>query len=94
MSRFELPSISPIQGGEVNNLIQPQGRKASAMKIKELKKGDWFTKKEVEFPSESQVWVRGGYDRTEKKYECYCFGDVNRTTFINGSKEVYVGFSF
>ena len=40
------------------------------MKIKDLKKGAFFTKKPVDNPKESQVWIRGEYDRSEKKYEC------------------------
>lgn len=39
------------------------------MKLKELKKGDFFTKKAISDPSESQVWVRGDYDRSAKKYD-------------------------
>ena len=39
------------------------------MKLKELKQGDWFTLKPIEAPKESQVYIRGEYDRTEKKYD-------------------------
>lgn len=64
------------------------------MKIKELKKGDFFTKRQIENPSELQVWVRSDYVRSEGKYECYLFGDVNHTSLIKGDKEVFTDFIF
>lgn len=64
------------------------------MTIKELKKGDFFTKKDIPEPKDNQVWVRGDYDRSSKTYECYCFDDVNRFCYIRGSKEVFTEFTF
>lgn len=64
------------------------------MKLKELKKGDFFTKKAISDPSESQVWVRGDYDRSAKKYDCYKFEDVNVFCQIKGDKEVFCDFIF
>ena len=64
------------------------------MKIKELEKGAYFTKKAIEVPRESQVWVRGEYDRSSKKYECSRFDDVNTTCFLPGGREVLVDFVF
>ena len=64
------------------------------VKINGLKKGEWFTKKDIEEPKESQVWVRGEYNRSEKKYEIYKWSDVNDVHFISGNKEVFVGFTF
>lgn len=64
------------------------------MKIKELKKGNFFTLKNVEYPKESEVYIRGDYDRTEKKYECYKFSDVNSTRMFKGDKEVYTDMIF
>ena len=64
------------------------------MKIKELKQGDFFTKKAVEYPRESQVWVRGAYDRSEKKYECTRFDDASSCCYLRGEKEVFTNFVF
>ena len=64
------------------------------MKVKNLKRGDYFTKKQIEFPKENQVWIRGDYDRTEKKYEAYRFDDVNTWCYLKGDKEVYTEFTF
>lgn len=36
-------------------------------KIKELKIGEYFTIKPTENPKESQVYIRGEYDRADKK---------------------------
>lgn len=64
------------------------------MLMKELKKGDYFTKKPIEEPRESQVWIRGDYDRSMRKYECYRFDDVNTFTYVSDTKEVYIDFTF
>lgn len=64
------------------------------MKTKELEKGAYFTKKAIEVPRESQVWVRGEYDRSSRKYECIRFDDVNTTCFLPGDREVFVDFVF
>ena len=62
--------------------------------IKELKKGDFFTLKPIEFAEEPQVWIRGEYDRSSKSYSCYKFEDVNHERFFSGKKEVYTDFIF
>lgn len=64
------------------------------MKLKDIKRGEYFTKKAVEYPTDNQVFVRGEYDRELRKYECHRFDDVNSTCFISGSKEVYTDFIF
>lgn len=64
------------------------------MKVKELKKGDFFTKKAIEAPRESQVWIRGEYDKSEKSYECTRFDDVCSSCYMKGDKEVFVDFVF
>lgn len=64
------------------------------MKVKELKKGEFFTKKPIEYPTDSQVWVRDEYDRSEKKFLCYNFADANRWCYLKGDKEVYTELIF
>ena len=64
------------------------------MKVKELKKGDFFTKKPNPSPSDSQVWVRGDYDRSAKKYECHRWDDVNTFCYLSGSREVFTDLIF
>lgn len=62
--------------------------------IKELKKGEYFTRKPIENPKDNQVWVRGDYDRSVKAYECICFADVAYTLFLKGNAQVYTDFTF
>jgi len=64
------------------------------MKVKELKKGEFFTLKPISEPKENQVFVRGEYDRTEKKYECGKFSDISYSRLIKGNTEVYTDFVF
>ena len=64
------------------------------MTIKNLKKGEFFTLKAIENPTENQVWVKGDYDRTERKYVCYKFSDVCACRLFKGDKEVHTEFTF
>lgn len=64
------------------------------MTVKELKKGEFFTKKPIENPTERQVFIRGEYDRTQKKYECTRFDDVSACCYLKAGTEVYTDFTF
>lgn len=37
------------------------------MKLKDIKKGEYFTLKPIAEPKESQVYIKEEYDRSEKK---------------------------
>ena len=63
-------------------------------KLKDFRKGEWFTLKDIQYPSENQVYIKGEYDRTEKKYCCHKWGDINSDRLIKGDKEVYTDFIF
>lgn len=62
--------------------------------IKDLKKGEFFTLKPIDEPKESQVYIRGDYDRSEKKYECGKFSDISAYRMFKGDKVVYTDFTF
>lgn len=62
--------------------------------IKELKKGDYFTLVPVEFAKERQVWIRGDYERSSKKYSVTKWEDINHESFMRGDRRVYVDFEF
>lgn len=64
------------------------------MKLKELKKGDFFTLKNIEYPKENQVYIKGDYDRSTKTYECTAFNDICKFRYIKGEKEIFVDFTF
>lgn len=64
------------------------------MKIKDLKKGAFFTKKPIPCPSAAQVYVKGDYDRSQKKYECPKFDDISDAIYLKGDAEVYTDFVF
>lgn len=75
-------------------LFAPTADDMTPVKLSTLRRGEYFIKKRVLFPSDSQVWVRGEYDRTERKYEIYRFDDVNRTAYLRGDTQVYTDFIF
>ena len=64
------------------------------MKLKELKIGDYFTLKSYSEPTEKQVYIRGEYDRAEKKFECGKFSDISYSRLLKGDTEVYTDFTF
>lgn len=64
------------------------------MKLKELKNGEMFTLKPIEYPNESQVYIREEYDRSTKRYICIKWSDVNAERLLKGDKEVYTEFYF
>lgn len=64
------------------------------MTIKDLKRGDFFTVKPIENPTEKQVYIRGDYDRSAKKYTCTRFDDICTTRDFPGSKTVFTDFTF
>ena len=65
-------------------------------KLKELKKGEFFTitNANIKRPLSSRVWVRGDYDRVTKKYECYKYDDVNHFREFRGEMPVNTDFIF
>ena len=64
------------------------------MKLKDLKKGDYFTLKDITEPKENQVWIRDDYDHASKKYMCMRFNDINDSRLVAGDKGVYTEFTF
>lgn len=65
------------------------------IKLKDLKKGDFFTLKDYgDCPNESQVYIKGDYERIEKKYSCIKFSDCNSEIFKKGDMLVYTDFIF
>jgi hypothetical protein len=64
------------------------------MTIKQLKKGDFFTRNSISAPKDCQVWIRGEYCPGMKKYECVRFSDCNSFCYLPGDKPVFVDFCF
>lgn len=64
------------------------------MTVKDLKIGEYFTLKPIAEPKESQVYIRGEYDRSEKKYDCGKFSDISYSRLIKGNTQVYTDFTF
>lgn len=64
------------------------------MQLKDLKKGDYFTLKPIEYPTEKQVFVRGEYSRESKKYNVVHFDDINHERLLKGETTVYTDFIF
>ena len=63
-------------------------------KIKDLKNGEFFTLRKIDEPKDSQVYIRGEYDRSLRKYSCGKFDDISASRNFSGDKEVYTEFVF
>ena len=66
----------------------------TAIKMKELKKGEFFTLKPVEQPKESQVYIKSDYDRSEKAYWATKWSDIGDGKYVSGNRVVYIDFEF
>lgn len=66
------------------------------MKLKELKKGEYFTRKSLgeQEAKPSQVYVKDDYDHSAKKYWCYKWDDICKGIALKGDTEVYQDFTF
>lgn len=62
--------------------------------VKQLKKGEFFTRKPIASPTEKQVLVRGEYDRTSKRFSCHHWDDINHEIFLKGDTKAYTDFTF
>ena len=64
------------------------------MKLKDLKQGDYFILKNISEPKENQVYIRGEYDRSAKRYLCGKFVDISYSRMMKGDTEVFTDFTF
>ena len=64
------------------------------MKLKDLKKGELFTLKEIAEPRDAQVYIREDYDRSEGKYWAQKFSDISAGRYLSGDREVFTDFVF
>lgn len=64
------------------------------MTVKQLKQGEWFTRKPIAEPKESQVYIREEYDRSTCKYICTKWDDISKSILLKGTTEIYTDFIF
>lgn len=56
------------------------------IELRKLCRGDLFR---LAGNADAPVWVRDEYDRSEKKYLCYKWDDVNHWTYMRSVRGVY-----
>ena len=66
------------------------------MKLKDLKHGDYFTRKPLgnKEATPSQVYIKQDYDHSSKKYWCQKWNDISKGMELKGDTEVYQDFIF
>jgi len=62
--------------------------------VRDLKRGEWFTLRPIAEPKDSQVYIRGEYDRSLRQYECGKFSDISAYRMLKGTTPVYTEFTF
>ena len=55
--------------------------------LRKVKEGDSFRLKDNE---DAPLWVRGYYERSERKFEVYKYDNVNHESFMRRNRAVYV----
>ena len=70
--------------------IEKDGAELQAVKVKDLKIGDFF----ILSNKSRTVYVRGHYDKSDKDYTCSDFHDIASEKYLQGNKTVYIGFTF
>ena len=56
------------------------------IELRKLGSGDLFR---LAGNDDAPVWVRDEYDRSERKYLCYKWDDVNHWSYMRSSRGVY-----
>ncbi len=56
------------------------------IELRKLGRGDLFR---LAGNEDAPVWVRDEYDRSERKYLCYKWDDVNHWTYMRSVRAVY-----
>lgn len=66
------------------------------MKLKDLKKGEYFTRKPLgeQEAKPSQVYIRGEYDRSLKRFACQKWDNISVEIYLKGTTEVFQDFIF
>lgn len=66
------------------------------MKLKELKHGDYFTRKPLsnKEAKPSQVYIKQDYNHSSKKYWCQKWDNISKGIELKGDIEVYQDFIF
>lgn len=67
---------------------------AKAINIENVKKGELFTRKNIETPNEKQVFTADGFCRSSKKYTGTRYSDVCDQVYIKKGTTVYIDFEF
>ena len=68
-------------------------REGKFMKLRQLRKGDYF-KPVRNGVVGSCIYVRGDYDKGSKRFSVYAFYDVMNECFLKGDTEVTTAFEF
>lgn len=65
-----------------------------ARKLRDLKVGEFFTRKQIENPREEQVLIRCAFDQRSQKYPCQRYSDISDYVNLSGDTLVYTDFVF
>lgn len=82
------------EGEKKMKIIKVNCKDEKQVPVKSLKKGDYFTLKQIDEPKQSQVWVMQGWDRYSRVYYATKFSDMNQSKEFKGTEKVFIDFYF
>ena len=78
---------------QISSSLEALEKGFQIVKIEEVTKGDFFKRLRKGEPS-SKVYIKGGFDRFEKKYIGEDWDDISREIYLKKGSLVSVGFTF
>lgn len=94
LSSTEQPIFIVLPSKAINGL-ERRTKTMKAVKLKDLKKGEYFTRKPVEYPTEKQVLIKEDYCRDVRKYLVVHWNDcLSGGMLMKGDTIVYTDFIF
>lgn len=65
-----------------------------AIKLRDLKPNEMFTRKPIEEPNEKQVFYKRDYIKSDKRFICEHYNDMNSYITLKPDTTVYIDFYF
>lgn len=85
-----------VGGIMIEQVLTDQGY--PIVRLRDIRRGSFFHRINKRMGGEycelSTVWCKGEYDRSDKKFECYKYEDVNDFRLLRGDTLVTIDFTF
>tara|TARA_R100001086_G_scaffold193679_2_gene110666 strand:+ start:314 stop:541 length:228 start_codon:yes stop_codon:yes gene_type:complete len=73
-----------------DKMIEIDGDVVYLKSLKDIEKGEYFKRK----PESKTIYIKGDYDRSQKKYQCDNDSDISKCIYLKGDTLVHFGFTY